>query len=133
MIAWTTGEIRQHIEAVCDRAQRIAPDDLRELVLVVAMIHEERDPDRLRAAARAVASDDEQAETAISVALSFGGVWALYDPEAEAPAFVERHRAYLRPLLLFELAHEGAATHAMRTVARAAGLGRELGAWQSAL
>lgn len=133
MIAWTTGEIRQHIEGVCDRVERLAPSSLRELVLVVAMIHEERDTERLRAAARAVAADDAQAEDAVAVALAFGGIWALVDPVAEAPDFVERHRDYLRPLLAFELAHEGAATHAMRAVARAAGLGRELAAWQSQL
>jgi hypothetical protein len=110
---------RRHIDEVADRLRAVAPADLREPLLHAAAVHEERDPDRLP---RDVAP----------VVVGFGEVWKLAG-EADVAAYVDRHADHLRALLLFELAHEGAATQAMRDVAAHADLTEEFATWERAL
>jgi hypothetical protein len=108
---------RRHIEEVSARIRAAAPDDLRERLLRAAAVHEDRDR---------VPAD------VTDVVLGFGEVWRL-DGRAELAAYVERHADHLRALLLFELAHEGAATDAMRAAAGEGGLADEFSAWERAV
>jgi hypothetical protein len=41
---WSSEQTQAHVEAVGGRIAASAPDDLRELLLLVAAVHEERDP-----------------------------------------------------------------------------------------
>ena len=112
-------ETRRHIEAVSERIRAAAPPDLREHLLRVAALHEERDPERL------------PADVAL-VVLGFGELWQIAD-DADLTAYAARHHYHLRPLLLFELAHEGAATDGMRAVASHAGMADEFTGWERAI
>ena len=51
----------------------------------------------------------------------------------ELRKYVKGHRAHLEGLLLFEVAHEGAATEAMGAVARLGGLEERLEKWEARL
>jgi hypothetical protein len=124
-------ETRAHVDGVVRRVEATAPDDLRRLVLLVAEVHEEREPDALRSAAKA-AGAERDTDAVVALALAFGEVWTVTDA-ASCDDYVGRHAGHLRALLLFELAHEGAATDAMRAVADRSGLGAQLGAWEGAL
>jgi hypothetical protein len=127
----TPEETRAHVAAICRRLEAAAPDDLRELTLCVAEVHEERDPERLRTAAlKAGAGRD--ADAVVAIALGFGEIWQLTD-WAELDEYVGRHAGHLRALLLFELAHEGAATEVMAAAAERAGIASELESWEAAL
>ena len=108
---------RRHIEEVSARIRAAAPDDLRERLLRAAALHE--DPD-------GVPTD------VADIVLGFGEVWRI-GGAAEVTAYAQRHADHLRALLLFELAHEGAATDAMRAVAAEAGLAVEFGGWERAI
>jgi hypothetical protein len=124
-------ETRAHVDAVSGRLELAAPDDLRELTLLVAAVHEERDPERLRKAAVKEGAA-HRTDAVVVVALAFGEIWNVTD-EPSLDAFVGRHAGHLRALLLFELAHEGAATEPMRAAAARAGIAHELAGWQAAL
>jgi hypothetical protein len=125
----TPEETRAHVAAVSRRLEAAAPDELRELTLYVAAVHEERDPARLREAAlRAGAGRD--ADAVVAIALGFGDVWQVTD-EASLDEYVGRHAGHLRALLLFEVAHEGQATEAMTAAAERAGIVRELWRWNA--
>jgi hypothetical protein len=113
------------------RRLEFAPEDLRRLVLLVAEIHEEREPDRLRAAAND-ADAGRDTDAVVAIALGFGEVWKVTD-EASLDEYVGRHAGHLRALLLFELAHEGAATEAMRAAAERAGIESQLASWEAAV
>ena len=63
-----------------------------------------------------------------AIVRGFGEIWKIDDERALA-RYVRRHRAHLRALLLFELAHEGTSTEAMRRAAVLGGLTRPLAAW----
>jgi hypothetical protein len=110
-------QTRRHIEEVSARVRAAAPDDLREELLRVTAVHEDRDDAPLDVA---------------GVVLGLGEVWRL-EGETGVGDYIDRHRDHLRPLLLFELAHEGAATGAMYAVAARAGLAEEFGTWERAL
>jgi hypothetical protein len=110
-------QTRGHIDEVSDRVRAAAPDDLREEVLRVAALHEDRDNAPLDVAA---------------VVLGFGEVWQV-DGEAGVADYIDRHASHLRALLLFELAHEGAATGAMYAIAARAGFPEEFAAWERAI
>jgi hypothetical protein len=108
---------REHIEAVSARIRAAAPDDLRERLLRAAAVHEDRDrvpPD------------------VADIVLGFGEVWRV-NGRAEVASYVERHAKHLRALLLFELAHEGAATDAMRAAADEGGFRDEFAGWELAV
>jgi hypothetical protein len=110
-------ETRRHIDEVADRVRAAAPDDLLEELLRVAAVHEDRDSAPLDVA---------------GVVLGFGEVWRV-DGEAGVADYIDRHAAHLRPLLFFELAHEGAATGAMYAVAARAGFAAEFAEWERAM
>jgi hypothetical protein len=109
---WSSEQTRAHIEAVGERIAASAPDDLRELLLLVA------------------AGAGQLTDTVVAVALGFGEVWALTD-DAAIDGYIERHAAHLRALLLFELAHEGDTTETMTAVAHRAGIAEEFADWQA--
>jgi hypothetical protein len=67
-----------------------------------------------------------------AVVAGFGEIWKAPDADALA-AYVRRHRGHLRPLLLFEVAHEGRATPAMRAAARLGGLAGPMARWTTRL
>jgi hypothetical protein len=117
LIAVDREQARLHIEEVSERVRAVAPGDLREEVLRVAAVHEDRDDAPMDVAA---------------VVLGFGEVWRL-EGETGVGEYIDRHRDHLRPLLLFELAHEGAATGAMYAVAARAGLAEEFAGWEREL
>jgi hypothetical protein len=127
----TSEETQAHVEAVRRRLAAAAPDDLRELVLLVAAVHEEREPERLRAAAL-TAGAGRNADAVVAIALGFGAVWQVTD-ETSLDDYVGRHAGHLRALLLFELGHEGTATEAMTAAAERAGIADELAGWEAAL
>ncbi len=126
---WSSEQTQAHVEAVGGRIAASAPDDLRELLLLVAAVHEERDPDQLREAAQA-AGAGQLTDAVAAIALGFGEIWTLTD-DAGIDGYIERHAAHLRALLLFELAHEGAAIETMSAVARRAGIAEEFADWQA--
>ena len=98
-------ETRRHIETVSARIRAIAPLDLRDPLLRAAETHERE------------------------LVPGFGEVWRLDDVDG----YVRRHAGRLRALLLFELAHEGAATEAMRAAAARGGIADEFSEWETRL
>jgi hypothetical protein len=112
-------ETRRHIEQVSARIRAVAPPDLREHLLRAAALHEERDPQRL------------PADVAL-VVLGFGELWRISD-DADLTTYLAQHHYHLRPLLLLELAHEGAATDGMRAVAQRGGMADDFADWERAL
>jgi hypothetical protein len=112
-------ETRRHIETVSERIRAAAPPELRDHLLRAAAVHEQRDPEQLPA-------------DVAPVVLGFGELWKIAG-DADLAAFVTRHRDHLRPLLLFELAHEGAATDGMRAVASQAGMADDFAGWERAI
>jgi hypothetical protein len=110
-------QTRRHIDEVSERVRAAAPDDLRDELLRVAALHEDREGAPMDVAA---------------VVLGFGELWRL-EGETGVGEYIDRHASHLRALLLFELAHEGAATGAMYAVAARAGLAEEFAGWERAL
>jgi hypothetical protein len=99
-------ETRRHVDLVSDRVRAAAPPDLRDELLQTVATHETNVPP------------------------GFGEVW---QPDLDLDGYVARHGDHLRALLLFELAHEGAATPAMRDAAERGGIAPEFSAWERAL
>jgi hypothetical protein len=126
-----SGQATAHVDAVGRRLETAAPDDLRELTLLVAAVHEEREPERLRKAAVAAGAGHD-AGAVVAIALGFGEVWQVTD-EASLDDYVARHAGHLRALLLFELAHEGSATDAMTAAAERGGVELEFAGWAAAI
>jgi hypothetical protein len=124
-------DAQAHVDAIARRLAAAAPDDLRELVLLVAGVHEERDPAGLREAALGVGAGRD-ADAVVAIVLGFGEIWTVTD-DASLDDYVARHAGHLRALLLFELAHEGEATEAMTAAAERAGFVRELWRWDARL
>ena len=97
---------------------------------LAVLVHEqppEAIPDVLATASFAAA-----APTVHAVISGFGRLWKVRS-EAELADYVEAHRPYLPALLLFELAHEGRATTAMRHAAELAGLAETFERWAARL
>jgi hypothetical protein len=63
---------------------------------------------------------------------AFGRLWKLRS-EHDALEYVAAHVAYLEPLLLFELVHEGAPASWMRRIAALGGLESRFERWVSRL
>jgi hypothetical protein len=99
-------ETRRHIDTVAARIQAIAPPDLRDPLLRATETHE------------------------VEPVPGFGEIWR---PDRDLDDYVRRHTGRLRALLLFELAHEGAATHAMRAAAARGGIAGEFANWETRL
>jgi len=124
--------LRSHIVAVYARVERAAgPASPAAWPLkLTALVHEEPPARVGRVLARAGLAG--QSRFVRGIVASFGEIWKARDGRALA-AFARRHRRRLRPLLLFEVAHEGAATAAMRDVARRGGIERVLASWLARL
>jgi hypothetical protein len=58
----------------------------------------------------------------------FGHIWKIND-ESQLCEYVFLRQSHLEPLLLFEVAHDGAATDAMRAAARLGGYEENLEIW----
>ena len=122
----TGAALRAHIDGVVARVARAAAGEPHGPALrAAALVHEEapaRFPTRL------AANEAEHAPLVAAIVAGFGALWKARDPDGVAD-YVARHRAHLAPLLLFELAHEGAPTALMRAAARQGGLDQEFEAW----
>jgi hypothetical protein len=97
---------------------------------LAAVVHEQAPAQIVRALTRA--GRGRAAPVVTAVVAGFGEVWKASDADALA-AYVRRHRGHLRPLLLFEVAHEGGATPAMRAAARLGGLAGPMARWTARL
>lgn len=116
-----------HVAAVYARLELTAggASDVWPLKLAV-LVHEEP-PERARAMlVRAGFAD--VSELIGRVLTGFGAIWKVDTPE-EIATFVRSEARHLAELLRFEVAHEGAATPAMRRAAEIAGLAAELDRW----
>ena len=67
-----------------------------------------------------------------AVIAAFGQLWKLRSHE-EALEYARAHAAYLEPLLLFELVHEGAPASWMRAIAALGGLEGRFEVWAARL
>jgi hypothetical protein len=99
-------ETLSHVNTVSVRVRAIAPADLREQLLRATETHE------------------------TELVHGFGEVWRL---DGDLSGYVTRHAGHLRELLLFELAHEGAATEAMRAAAAHGEFADEFAEWEAQL
>ena len=96
-------------------------------VKLTALVHE-MPPTKLGTTLRRAGIVDV-APHALAILQGFGHVWRVKGGE-ELQKYVSGHRAYLESLLLFEVAHEGTATEAMRAVACLGGLEKRLEKWK---
>jgi hypothetical protein len=117
---------------VYGRLETAAGEDVPEIAALrlTALLHE-APPDRI-APLLAGTPLSRLAPTVAAVVAAFGDVWKI-GPEAELAGYVAAHRPYLRPLLLFELAHEGRAIPRMEDAARRGGLARAFDTWTARL
>lgn len=121
--------VTEHVLAVYDRVERASagePERDATALKLVALVHEEP-PERMP---RLLAAADLAGEAPFATAIvaAFGALWRAQD-EAELARLAERRAATLRPLLLFEVAHEGDATPAMRDAARLGGFAGDVDLW----
>jgi hypothetical protein len=120
-----------HIEEVVLRLETIAADEQEAAwpLKLAALVHEHHDHDTLE---RSLLEDGIEAAPAALVAdvvSGFGELWKTRGDEDAVKGYADRHGGHLSELLRFEVAHEGRATDAMRTAARAGGLEAELDGW----
>ena len=113
--------IFSHIGEVYDRLEGAAGPDFPDIAALrlMALVHEER-PSR----ARVLVEDTGFAEAASAIAAvltGFGEVWRA-DSDEKLREYAREHGARLAPLLLFELAHAGRSTAAMKRAAHFGGL-----------
>jgi hypothetical protein len=99
-------------------------------VKLTALVHE-ISPTELSATLQRAGMADV-ARHVLAILNGFGHVWRVKEGE-ELRKYVRGHRAHLEGLLLFEVAHEGAATEAMGAVARLGGLEERLEKWETRL
>jgi hypothetical protein len=125
-------ELSDHIHAVYQRLETAVGDKLAFAapLRLAVLVHEER-PERLPALLERLGLSD-YSRIVVAVIGAFGRLWKLQD-ERDAVNYVSAHRAYLEPLLLFELAHEGTPTASMRQIAELGGLGSSFQRWAALL
>jgi len=121
-------KVADHIRDVYQRLELVAGDEpaLAAPLRLAVLLHEEL-PDRLPALLERVGSSD-LATIVTAVIGAFGRLWKLQGDD-DAADYVSSHRVHLEPLLLFELAHEGAPTSRMRRIARLGGVERDFERW----
>ena len=121
-----------HVAEVMRRVEVAAGDEHERFwpVELTALVHE-IPPTRLGATLRRVGMTDVVSRV-LAILNGFGHVWRVKEGK-ERQAYVRRHRAHLEGLLLFEVAHEGTATEAMRAVACLGGLEEQLEKWEARL
>jgi hypothetical protein len=119
------GEVYRRLEAGLDEGSTLAVP-----LRVTVLVHEEP-PERLPALL-GHAGLAEFSPIVLAVVGAFGRLWKLRN-ERDAMDYVKLHRPWLEPLLMFELAHEGVLTGAMRWVARLGGVGQAAERWAGRL
>lgn len=138
--AWASNELRNilplklfdHIGIVYNRLERIAGAHFHAIVpLRLAVLLHEEAPSALPRLV-AAAGFSEFAPLIRDVIAGFGELWKTTG-EDEIAAYANAHGAHLDSLLLFELAHEGAATLAMERAAGRGGLAESFERWVSRL
>lgn len=135
-VGGTADELRSHfiphVAAVLQRVEVAAGDEHARLwsVKLTALVHE-IPPTELVATLQSAGMADV-ASRILAIVNGFGQVWKIQTQE-EMQSYVNAHRADLAALLLFEVAHEGAATEAMRAVAALGGLRERIEKWSAHL
>jgi len=104
--------------------------ELAEPMRLAVLLHEEA-PERVTVLLEQ-AGLASFAPLVTAVVTAFGRLWKLGSDE-EALGYVRAHSAYLEPLLLFELVHEGAPASWMRRIAALGGLESRFEAWAARL
>lgn len=129
--AWSEAvraQLTPHVIEVIRRAEIAMGDEQKRLwpVKLAALLHE-----------MSVAEGDETlwqmgfgdiARLVCDIIEGFGEIWKI-NAESQLREYAFRRQSHLESLLLFEVAHEGAATDALRTAARLGGYEAHLEAW----
>jgi len=121
-----------HVAEVMRRIEVAAGDEHERFwpVKPTALVHE-IPPTNLGTTLRRTGLADVDSRV-LAILNGFGHVWRVKE-EKERQEYVRGHRAHLEGLLLFEVVHEGAATEAMRSVARLGGIEKRLEKWEARL
>jgi hypothetical protein len=125
-----SGKVSDHIRRVYERLERAVDEELAPSLRLTVLVHEVA-PDHVPALLDRIGLPDFT-PIVTSIVHAFGRLWKLRSDDDLAD-FVRAHEPCLAPLLLFELAHEGAPTVAMRRIARLAGLERSFEGWAARL
>lgn len=114
------------------RVEVAAGEDVAEIasLRLAALLHEES-PNRVPTLLETAGLSDF-APVVGAVIARFGCLWKI-GAAHELADYVAAHRAYLAPLLLFELAHEGRATPEMERAAHLARLALDFQRWTARL
>jgi hypothetical protein len=125
-----SGKVSDHIRRVYQRLERAVDEELAPPLRLTVLVHEVA-PDHVPALLDRIGLPDFT-PIVTSIVDAFGRLWKLQRDD-DLVDFVRAHEPHLAPLLLFELAHEGAPTLAMRRIARLAGLERRFDGWAARL
>ena len=121
-----SGNVSDHVRRVYERLERAVDEELAPPLRLTVLVHEVA-PDHVPALLDRIGLPDFT-PIVTSIVAAFGRLWKLQS-EDDLIDFARAHGRHLAPLLLFELAHEGAPTVAMRRIARLAGLERRFDGW----
>ena len=124
-----SGKVSDHIRRVYERLERAVDEELAPPLRLTVLVHEVA-PDHVPALLDRIGLPDFT-PIVTSIVDAFGRLWKLRSDDEVG--FVRAHEPHLAPLLLFELAHEGAPTVGMRRIARLAGLERRFDGWAARL
>jgi len=127
MLSW---KVSDHIRRVYERLERAVDEELAPPLRLTVLVHEVA-PDHVPALLDRIGLPDFR-PIVTSIVDTFGRLWKLRSDD-DLVDFVRAHEPHLPPLLLFELAHEGAPTVAMRRIARLAGLELRFEYWAARL
>ena len=127
MLSW---KVSDHIRRVYERLERAVDEELAPPLRLTVLVHEVA-PDHVPALLDRIGLPDFR-PIVTSIVDTFGRLWKLRSDD-DLVDFVRAHEPHLAPLLLFELAHEGAPTVAMRRIARLAGLELRFEYWAARL
>jgi hypothetical protein len=125
-----SGKVSDHIRQVYERLERAVDEELAPPLRLAVLVHEVA-PDHVPALLDRIGFSDFT-PIVTSIVDAFGRLWKLRSDD-DLVDFVRAHEPHLAPLLLFELAHEGVQTVAMRRIACLAGLERSFERWAARL
>jgi hypothetical protein len=127
---WETirAQLTPHVVEVIHRAEIVMGDEQTRFwpAKLAALLHEMSIAE-VEEALRQMEFGDV-ARLVCDIIEGFGHIWKIKD-ESQLREYVFRRQSHLGPLLLFEVAHEGAATDAMRAAARLGGYEENLEIW----